>query len=126
MAGFEVRIKISALQVADALESAMTAGYAPWLGEVKSTVAPAMGWDKFFALSEFRLAVKCDSNAPDSTDDGDHSKRVTVTPKSVRAGLQAMATKYTKQFAAFVQDDGDAITAQLFWQCVIYGEEVFA
>ena len=45
---------------------------------------------------------------------------------ALERGLQIMADKYPKHFSDIISDNADAITGDLFLQCCLFGEEVFA
>lgn len=45
--------------------------------------------------------------------------------KEITKGLEIMAEKYPKHWADFMQDNDDAITADVFIQCCIFGEVVY-
>lgn len=45
---------------------------------------------------------------------------------SIQSGLRALATKYPAKFAQFMQEDTDAPLGDLYLQCCLFGEEVFA
>jgi len=46
---------------------------------------------------------------------------------TMQTGMAALATKYPHAFALWMQDGiGDAPTGDLFLQCCLFGEEVFA
>lgn len=50
---------------------------------------------------------------------------VDVDAKLVRMGLQIMASKYPRHFEDFVTENDDAETADVFGQCMVYGEIVY-
>lgn len=49
----------------------------------------------------------------------------TLTQDDVAKGAQIMAQKYPEHFADIVQDNEDAITADVFMQCIVLGEIVY-
>lgn len=51
--------------------------------------------------------------------------KVVITPQLVSRGLQIMASTNAKHFYDFVSGDFDAITADVFLQCVVYGTVIF-
>jgi hypothetical protein len=56
----------------------------------------------------------------------DHPGEQTIGKDELAKGLNVMATKYPKHFGDLVQENDDAGTHDLFLQCVLFGEEVFA
>jgi len=55
-----------------------------------------------------------------------HKTTHTVRMKHVRKGLEIMAKDFPEQFAQVVRDDIDAPCADLFLQCVLFGDEKYA
>lgn len=45
--------------------------------------------------------------------------------KSIRRGLEDLATKYPRHFADLVNEDTDAITANVLLQCCLFGELIY-
>jgi hypothetical protein len=45
--------------------------------------------------------------------------------KSIRRGLEDLATKYPRHFADLVNEDNDAITADVLLQCCLFGELIY-
>jgi hypothetical protein len=45
--------------------------------------------------------------------------------KSIRRGLEDLATKYPRHFADLVNEDTDAITADVLLQCCLFGELIY-
>lgn len=61
------------------------------------------------------------------TDYGDHpSVPHQVTPAIMLKGTQIMAEKYPRHFADIMNETGDANTADLWMQCILFGEETYA
>lgn len=55
-----------------------------------------------------------------------HETSHKVGPDDFVRGLTIMATKYPHMFKYIVQDNVDAPTADIFLQCVLFGEEKYA
>jgi hypothetical protein len=45
--------------------------------------------------------------------------------KSIRRGLEDLATKYPRHFADLVNENTDAITADVLLQCCLFGELIY-
>lgn len=45
--------------------------------------------------------------------------------ESIREGLQVMAEKFPRHFGDFLGEDGDAITADVFLQCCLFGDAIY-
>lgn len=41
-------------------------------------------------------------------------------------GVQVMAEKYPQHFANWLNEDGDAITGDVFLQCCVFGENIYS
>ncbi len=52
-------------------------------------------------------------------------KKRYIGPDDLRKGLSIMAQKEPKHFADMMVDNGDAITADIFLQCVALGEVIY-
>jgi hypothetical protein len=55
-----------------------------------------------------------------------HETHHLVGPRMVKAGLEVMATKFPSQFAMILANDTDAPCADIFLQCILFGEEKYA
>lgn len=59
------------------------------------------------------------------TDIEGDGKKHRLTLRKLRAGLQAMATKYPRHFCAFLEENDDAVTGDVFLQCALFGELIY-
>lgn len=50
----------------------------------------------------------------------------TIRRRHFRDGLTVMAQKFPHQFGQIMKDDTDALCADIFLQCVLFGDEKFA
>jgi hypothetical protein len=55
-----------------------------------------------------------------------HTKSHIIRRDQLVAGLRVMATKFPSFFAQILADDADAPCADIFLQCVVFGEEKYA
>jgi hypothetical protein len=62
---------------------------------------------------------------PDGDDDGS-AIEFPLNLETIQKGLQVMAEKYPSHFADILAENDDANTADIFGQCVVYGEEIFS
>lgn len=46
-------------------------------------------------------------------------------PAEIRKGVEVMASKYPRHFQDWMEENDDAITSDIFGQCIVYGEEIF-
>jgi hypothetical protein len=69
-----------------------------------------------------REGIVCKYDDPDS----DNVLTFVVAASDVQRGLQIMAEKYPRQWAAFMADSADRGTADILYQCMIFGQEIYA
>ena len=62
----------------------------------------------------------------DPESDEEDTKEFVVGIQQLRKGLEVMAVKYPRHFRDLVDENDDANTADIFGQCIVYGEEVFS
>jgi hypothetical protein len=55
-------------------------------------------------------------------EENDGYKEHVVTLKEIKAGLHLMAKKHTRHFGDMLNDTGDNITQDVFFQCVVLNE----
>jgi len=57
-------------------------------------------------------------------DDGDDSP-YRITREDIEKGVKVFATKYPRHFSDFINQNDDAITGDVFLQCVVFGEAIY-
>ena len=60
------------------------------------------------------------------TDQEDNNKAYVLDLDSITKGIQVMAEKYPRHFADMVSEDFDATTGDVFLQCCLFGEVIYA
>jgi hypothetical protein len=55
----------------------------------------------------------------------DDGKEYTLDLEAIRKGTEVMAEKYPKHFSDFLAEDDDAITADVWLQCCLFGEAIY-
>ena len=60
------------------------------------------------------------------TEEGGADKPVDLTMTSLMTGMQVLADKYPHIFADVMNENDDANTADVYVQCCLFGEEVYA
>lgn len=125
----KVELEITPSQISDQFCAAIEGGYSPWLGAVWLDESAADQKEKpwysnatVFAVP-FKIRVEHDN--PETDDDGDHSASTIITEKEVNRGLIAMAKGNPRQFGLLLGDDGDALTADIFLQHVLFGKAIY-
>ena len=46
-------------------------------------------------------------------------------PDQIKKGIEIMAEKYPGHFNDWMEENDDAVTSDVFGQCIVYGEEIF-
>jgi len=116
--------------------------YSPWLREIKSKK-----FAEGYTFTDFRVGGKMQDmkdyyhwsqiipvtegcsltlSVDDPNSDKGGEKDVILDCESICRGLQVMATKYREHWENFIYKDDDAITADVFGQCCVYGEVFYS
>lgn len=53
------------------------------------------------------------------------TKKFVMGPEQIKKGLEVMARDFPTAFNDFLEENDDAITADLFGQCIVYGKDVY-
>lgn len=127
MAEFKIDITVSPATLCDTFCTAVETGSGYWLNgfklewsENETTERPWYADPEVFA-GDFKIA--CTYDDPEG-DDGAEATKV-ITPEDVKGGLEFMLRNHVRHFADMVAENGDAITADVFIQCVLFKEVVY-
>lgn len=124
--------------VQDILTGLFENNYSPWIREIKSK-----NFSEGYTLTDFRqngrmqnpkdyyhwsqiipvtegCSLTLSVDDPDSDSGGE--KDFVLDCEAIRRGLQIMSTKYRQHWEDFIYKNDDAITADVFGQCCVYGE----
>lgn len=71
------------------------------------------------AFAGIKISVRLDDDEPHEDD------TCFLTDVELQQGLQRMARKYPRHFADFMAENDDAITGDVFLQCVVLGEVIY-
>jgi hypothetical protein len=107
-------------EVTDALEEKYVTSKlksAKALGLYTKVKTPWYDNPAFWADPEFAVTVELILE-----DDG--REKTVVGPAEMQKGIQVMAEVFPDQFQKMTNQDGDSVTADIFWQCVVLGDEV--
>lgn len=102
-----------------------------WCGHVSPvSVVPEPGLDEYwyadgkFINENFKIKFLVDD--PETGDDGDHSLEKVVGYSEIQRGLELMQMNHPGHFEDMLgEGTWDCITADVFWQLVIYGEVIY-
>jgi hypothetical protein len=122
-------------QLADQFVTVIESGFSDWLVGVKLESAGDVAWDnpadrgpwysnpRRYEDPDLRLRITVEDD-----DAGSATTDHFITQKEIADGLQKLAADkgYCHHFADIVAETGDAITADVMLQFIVFGEEVFA
>lgn len=124
------KVDITPQQIADQMITALETPIGSWLAsatlvgsECRNPKESIWYADPVLFSGAYQIAVRFDD--PAKGDDGEHTGLKAISQDDVRRGLEAMVKKCPYQFGLLMRDEGDAITADVFLQCVLFGEEVY-
>jgi hypothetical protein len=88
----------------------------------------------FYEQKDFQMQIDevCDETVydpalPDSVNVEAGGLKVHIVRRAdLLRGLRVMALKFSEHFASVLNDETDAATADIFLQCVVFGEEKYA
>lgn len=136
-ATIQVRQDVTAGQIADQMSTFIESGISRfWCsgafletgGSSGVTVENVKWWyaeAKLFAADDFMIRVLEDE---DETGDPEDGKAHLISKKEMVAGLERLAAdpEYAHHFRAVVDETGDANTADIMMQFILFGKEVYA
>ena len=67
-------------------------------------------------------------NHPDfkfTINDLEEEESYTLTLETLKKGLKVMATKYSRHFDDFINENDDADTGDVFLQCAVFGDVIY-
>lgn len=140
-ATISMQVDISQKRIQDILVGFFENGYSSWLRDIKSkNLADGFSfidfrkggrmqdpkdyyhWSQIIPVTEgCSLTLLVDD--PDSDSGGE--KDFILDCNSIRVGIQVMASKYRDHWEDFLYLNDDAITADVFAQCCVYGEVIY-
>jgi hypothetical protein len=129
----QITINVSSEIIANMMISAMesgdpvtTAARGGWCAEINNKSCKSFKGDWWYADPKyFEGEFKFNVVEVDDETTG-HQTTHTVRPGDMARGLAVMAQKYGHLFAHVLNDDTDAPCADIFLQCILFGEEKYA
>lgn len=127
--------KVSPQQLADQFVTVIESGFSSWLAGVHLVSGGDVAWDdpadrgpwyanpRRYEDPDLRLRVVVDDD-----DAGEATSDHFIGQKEIADGLAKLAADkgYCHHFADIVAEQGDAITADVMLQFIVFGKEVFA
>lgn len=121
----KIEIEIRPDQIATMMVSAIESGdpvTQGWCIDIRTEGGKALWYaDPDFYKGTFLMEI-----VEYDEDTGNEVKTHLVGDFAFAAGLKAMAERYPRQFGQIMRNDTDAPCADLFLQCVCFGEEKYA
>jgi hypothetical protein len=121
-------VNVSSQKISDQLITAFEGGSNYWCQTAELTSSERSPTERPWYASSivfdgpFTFEVGFDD--PDQ-DEGNGNGFRTIGKADLVAGLHVMATKHPRHFADLMSEDGDAITADVFLQCIVLGDVVY-
>jgi hypothetical protein len=109
---FKVKHEVTRKRVEEVILSLVTA-YSPWVAEVS--------WEKM-TKETFHLVAKY---TREEDEEGVFKGRKIIMKPTIERGLVAMATIEPERFGNIINDRYDAIDADIFLQCIIFGKTIY-
>jgi hypothetical protein len=118
-----INMMISAIDSGDPVTSAHKGGWCAGIGYVGKFKETTENWyaDPAFYARSFKLEI---IEVDDETTG--HQTKHYVTRADMVRGLGIMAQKFPHIFRQIIEDDTDAPCADIFLQCILFGEEKYA
>lgn len=123
----QISIDIPADRIANMMISAMESGdpvTRGWCGEI-NLIEGGEANDNWYADPKCYEAPFAIQVVEVDEDTGKETKHM-VRPDDMVIGLQRMATKFPHIFEQVLADNTDAPCADIFLQCIVFGEEKYA
>lgn len=123
-----VRTEVAPQQVSDQFVTALEGGSNYWLQacspsrETKAKATAESPWYADAQVFDGEFSIRLTYDNPN---DGDQYVTKQIGKDDVRRGLEVMAEKYPWHFGDLTAETGDVITADVFLQCVLFGDVVF-
>jgi hypothetical protein len=127
---------VTAERVTNLFCSSFEGSYSPWLNKVRNLSGEPVrtpdekGYPWYsipaYVDGDFAFEVTYDDPNAEEDDDGNPGqKTMTLKRADIERGLEVLASKYPKHFADLMDENDDALTADLYMQCIVFGEEVY-
>ncbi len=118
---------ISSQRVCDMVVTAFEGGISYWCANVrlvahKAERSKAVPWYSEPGLYDLPFTLEVEESDPSGDDD---DGIYFVTDKDFAKGFEVMAEKYPWHFNNFMNDNEDAETADVWFQCIVFGEIVY-
>lgn len=140
-ASVQSKVDVTKERVQHLLVGLFENNYSPWLIKIKNkNLAPNLTFDDFTENGKMQnpdqyfhwsqiipVTEGCSLTLviENPYSDGEKTIQFVLDIPAIQKGLEVMANKYPKHWIDFILENEDAITCDVFGQCVVYGEDVF-
>lgn len=117
-------------RITNSLIGAFEGGSTYWLRQIEYTTTPEGTYerpeysDEHFWNDGGRANLTYDNPEQSEEDDGDQVTKEIGLPE-LKAGLSVMAIKFARHFGDLIAENDDAITHDVFIQCVLFGDVIY-
>lgn len=122
MENYTIKLTITPEQVSDMMVSVIEGGYSGWLHFADFTCS--YGKPKTFQNKGIGVIAKIEYDREEDQE-GANLGRMKITRRTIERGLQAFGEQCPKGLADLISENWDAITADCFFQCVVFGKVIY-
>lgn len=121
MLTFDITHSATPQQIADQFVTAIESDWSDWLHRLDFPTGANYGAGETYVAG---LVIEATFDDPDGEEGGGDGHK-TITLDDIAKGLKVMAESYPTHFRDFEADNGDATTADVFLQCIIFGDIIY-
>lgn len=124
---FSYSVDVPAQRVADLLTTAIEGGWSPWLRVVRPLDGLPIGHHWYSSGDSLQIdgwGFTASYDGP-GDEEGSGASVKTVVASDLSRALSLMAEKEPSQLAAFMSEDEDAVTGDVFMQLLLMGDVVY-
>lgn len=127
----EVTVKVSTQRISDMFVGMiegnfMTRSWVQGIGVSDEQDEKFPNWwyatPEFFEQPDYKIEI---TYADGKKREGIFNRKMIITPKKVKAGLQLMAKKFPRHFSDMIEEKDDNITQDVLLQCIVLKDIVF-
>ena len=119
-----VPIDIAVQRIADLMIGAIEGGSTQWCLRIEHRFPPGTRFSEKPWYASPEIYDREDFSLNVHVDDEDEPLHV-ITKNSLMGGFTTMARKYGNHFRDFMEEGEDAVTADVWFQCVVLGDVVY-
>lgn len=121
----QITIPVSTETIVSTFNTALEVGSGYWLQEIDWGHIGDIAENSQERYEYLHNAIEDDDDRWELHLTEDDGKRHVMNQQKLWAGLHTMAKDHPRHFDDMINDNGDAITADIFLQCVLLGDVVY-